>query len=127
MGKDECAGEWIYERLGPWMSELGVEVLYEPREEEKEEEERKNEKVGGEKRFGHIVSRGVRLGLARRKMAAKSGSGRGRGGLEEEEEVVVRWEMCRVNPLLRFLKYRPGQFFHRNPPPFPTELRLYSC
>ena len=134
MRMDELAGEWIYSRLSPWMRTLGVQVLYEPRgegEKQGQGEESKNEhggKVGGEKRFGHIVPRGVRLGLAK-KMAAKSaaaagsgkgkGKGKGRGGVEVQEE-VVRWEMCRVNPLLRFLKYGPGQFFQRNMTPPPT-------
>ena len=121
MTKDECAGGWIYERLVPWMRELGIEVLYEPREGEREAGEG-NVKEGGEKRFGLIVHKGVRL--ARRNIAAKSGGkvkGGLRGGLEAQQEEVVRWEMCRVNPLLRFLKYGPGQFFQRNPtPPPPT-------
>ncbi|KAF8445347.1 hypothetical protein BGX38DRAFT_1330990 [Terfezia claveryi] len=116
MRQDECAGEWIYERLGPWMRELGLEVLYEPRGEgEEEKEEERGRREGGEKRFGHIVPRGVRLGLAaRKKMAVKSGLGKGMGKGDQEEIVIVRWDMCRVNPLLRFLKYRPGQFFHRH-------------
>jgi len=124
--KDEVVGEWIYERLSPWMRELGVQVLYEPRG-EKEGGDTKNEegrKEGGEKRFGYIVPRGVRLGLAKR-MAAKSAAARsGKGkGLEEQED-VVRWEMCRVNPLLRFLKYGPGQFFQRNIYPSPPRPSL---
>lgn len=115
---DEVASVWIYERLKPWMENLKLEVLYEPREAEKGGKGNDGkgsgsaERSGGEKRFNHIVPRGVRLGLAK-KMAAKTAGqkkGGGKKGLEDQEP-RVRWEMTQVNPMLRFLKYGQGQFF----------------
>jgi len=75
MKKDEVVVEWIYERLSPWMRELGVQVLYEPRGEKGEEgEDTKNEE-------------GRKEGV---------GAGKGDGGEKvllvdrEEQEDVVR-------------------------------------